>query len=612
MILFSEINKGKEIVQTVINKEKIHPNYNRTVDLANDYLTAITGEGFERWLYQFSKRETVVDFDTRKLLTSKVFVPAISNVLNKFNKLTAIKNVTKSINFVSGENREQKVIALNESEKLMLNSSYEDFVRQFLLPRSHRDPNSFYTILFDKEGTKRIPYLKFFSSSECVYFEYENPSKIDFLVTKEIIATKKRNGDVLEARDFTLFAGELILEYKLVLLGTDSGNENSYNFRRVDIVSDIEYIDDNKNVYAVKSYNTKSKEVQAFRIGYILDAQTEESTCVSIIDVAMPVIKRYISVISNADVSRNIHTFPQRMTYVAPCDYRSDEGECSKGEMPDGTKCPKCKGTGKKKTDSPLDTLEVDFPDDLTAVFDISKLSAYANQSTEIVEFLDKLEQRLERRIFAAIFNAEMTPHSSLSAVGDTVTATEVTTTRSDINDTLILTASMISKFKKWSVVLRNYYLFPKDNQEILVNYEYPNDLKLSSVEELLAQLKQAKEANAPYFVIEEITQNISAKLFDGDVKSMNKIALKKRFVPFFEMSYEFVLTGFEKGAINLDDFIVFYNQESIFVDLEDENPSLYFLKPDLQKEKVSNFIKEFLVKFKQKIKNTNGKETSI
>lgn len=608
MILFSEINKGKEIVQTVINKEKIHPNYNRTVDLANDYLTAITGEGFERWLYQFSKRETVVDFDTRKLLTSKVFVPAVSNVLNKFNKLTAIKNVTKSINFVSGENREQKVIALNESEKLMLNSSYEDFVRQFLLPRSHRDPNSFYTILFDKEGTKRIPYLKFFSSSECVYFEYENPSKIDFLVTKEIIATKKRNGDVLEARDFTLFAGELILEYKLVLLGTDSGNENSSNFRRVDIVSDIEYIDDNKNVYAVKSYNTKSKEVQAFRIGYILDAQTEESTCVSIIDVAMPVIKRYISVISNADVSRNIHTFPQRMTYVAPCDYRSDEGECSKGEMPDGTKCPKCKGTGKKKTDSPLDTLEVDFPDDLTAVFDISKLSAYANQSTEIVEFLDKLEQRLERRIFAAIFNAEMTPHSSLSAVGDTVTATEVTTTRSDINDTLILTASMISKFKKWSVVLRNYYLFPKDNQEILVNYEYPNDLKLSSVEELLAQLKQAKEANAPYFVIEEITQNISAKLFDGDVKSMNKIALKKRFVPFFEMSSEFVLTGFEKGAINLDDFIVFYNQESIFVDLEDENPSLYFLKPDLQKEKVSNFIKEFLVKFKQKTKNTNGK----
>lgn len=612
MILFSEINKGKEIVQTVINKEKIHPNYNRTVDLANDYLTAITGEGFERWLYQFSKRETVVDFDTRKLLTSKVFVPAVSNVLNKFNKLTAIKNVTKSINFVSGENREQKVIALNESEKLMLNSSYEDFVRQFLLPRSHRDPNSFYTILFDKEGTKRIPYLKFFSSSECVYFEYENPSKIDFLVTKEIIATKKRNGDVLEARDFTLFAGELILEYKLVLLGTDSGNENSANFRRVDIVSDIEYIDDNKNVYAVKSYNTKSKEVQAFRIGYILDAQTEESTCVSIIDVAMPVIKRYISVISNADVSRNIHTFPQRMTYVAPCDYRSDEGECSKGEMPDGTKCPKCKGTGKKKTDSPLDTLEVDFPDDLTAVFDISKLSAYANQSTEIVEFLDKLEQRLERRIFAAIFNAEMTPHSSLSAVGDTVTATEVTTTRSDINDTLILTASMISKFKKWSVILRNYYLFPKDNQEILVNYEYPNDLKLSSVEELLAQLKQAKEANAPYFVIEEITQNISAKLFDGDIKSMNKIALKKRFVPFFEMSSEFVLTGFEKGAINLDDFIVFYNQESIFVDLEDENPSLYFLKPDLQKEKVSDFIKEFLVKFKQKTKNTNGKETNV
>jgi len=612
MILFSEISKGKEIVQTVINKEKVHPNYSRTVDLANDYLTAITGVGFERWLHQFSKRETKEDFETRILLTSKVFVPAISNVLNKFNKLTAIKNVTKSINFVSGENREQKVIALNDSEKLMLNSSYEDFVRQFLLPRSHRDPNSFYTILFDKEGAKKIPYLKFFSSSECVYFEYENPSKIDFLVTKEIIATKKRNGDSLEAKDFTLFAGELILEYKLVLLGTDAGNENSVNFRRVDVQSEIEYIDDNKNVYAVKSYNTKSKEVQAFRLGYILDAQTEESTCVSVIDVAMPVIKRFISVISNADVSRNIHSFPQRMTYVAPCDYRSDEGECSKGEMPDGTKCPRCKGTGKKKTESPLDTLEVDFPDDLSAVFDISKLSAYANQSTEIVEFLDKLEQRLERRIFAAIFNAEMTPHSSLSAVGDTVTATEVTTTRSDINDTLILTASMISKFKKWSVILRNYYLFPKDNQEILVNYEYPNDLKLSSVEELLAQLKQAKEANAPYFVIEEITQNISAKLFDGDVKSMNKIALKKRFVPFFEMSSEFVLTGFEKGAINLDDFIVFYNQESIFVDLEDENPSLYFLKPKLQKEKVSDFIKEFLVKFKQKNKNTDGREEKI
>lgn len=610
MILFANKEKGQQIVESVINKKKVHSNHSRTVELATDYKTAITGEGFEKWLHQFSKRETEEDFETRKLLTTRVFVPAINNVLNKFNKLTAIKNVTKSINFVSGENREQKVLKLNESEKEMFSSSFEDFVRLYLLPRSHRDPNSFYTILFEKKSGNKIPYLKFFSANECVYFEYETPSRLDYLVTREVIAAKKINGDELEALDFTLFAGELILEYKLVLLGVDSGKENSENFRREGIKSESEFIDENKNVYSVKAYNTKSREVQAFRIGYILDAQTDESTCVSVIEVAMPIIKRFISVVSNSDVSRNIHTFPQRMTYVAPCDYRDEEGECSKGELPNGRKCPKCHGTGKKKTESPLDTLEVDFPDDTSTVFDISKLSAYANQSTEIVEFLDKLEQRLERRIFAAVFNAEMTPHSSLSAVGDTVTATEVTTTRSDINDTLILTASMISRFKKWEIKLTNYYLYPNDNSEILVNYEYPNDLKLSSVEELLAQLKQAKEAAAPYFVIEEITQNISAKLFDGDIKSMNKIALKKKFIPFFEMSADFVQSGFDKGAINFDDFIVFYNQESIFVDLEEKNPSLYFLKPEQQKTIVTEFIKTYLTEFKTK--QTNGKEKGL
>jgi hypothetical protein len=613
MIYFKDKKNGIEIVEKVINKNITHTNYQRTIDLANDYRTAITGEGFEKWLYQFSKRETKEDFETRKLLTSKVFIPAISNVLNKFNKLTAIKNVTKSINFVTGEKRKEKIELIVDSEQTMLNTSFEDFVRQFLLPRSHRDPNAFYTMLFEKKNDVKVPYLKFFSAEECVYYDFDKNNDIDFLVTKETINTKKTNGDEFQAKDYTLFGGELVLKYKLILLGTDADKENKSKFVREGYSLDAKnYIDDNKNVYEVTEYNTMAKNVQAFRIGYVLDALTDEATCVSVIDVAMPIIQRYISVISNADVSRNIHTFPKAMTYVAPCDYKDEEGECSKGEMPDGSKCPKCKGTGKKKTESPLDTLEVDFPDDITTIFDINKLSSYANQSTVIVEFLDKLEQRLERRIFASIFNAEMTPHSTLSAVGDTVTATEVATTRSDINDTLILTASMISKFKKWDIKLINSYLYPRDSSRILVNYEYPNDLKLSSVEELLSQLQLAKQSSAPFFVIEEITQNISAKLFDGDVKSMNKIALKKRFIPFFEMSTDFVLGGFEKNAINTEDLIVFYNQESIFVDLEEQNPSIYFLKPERQKEIVKAFIVEFIKNYNLKLSNQNGKETKL
>lgn len=609
MILFSNINEGQEIVESAINDKKVHQYYDRTVNLAKEYKTAITGEGFEDWLFQFKKRESDSDFDDRKLFTSKVFVPAISNVTNKFNKLTSIKNITKSIVFVSGDNKSDKVERLLFAEQNMLGCNYEDFVRKFLLPRSHRDPNSFYTILFEKKGKEKLPYIKFFNSSECILFEYENQNELNYLLTKEVFTVKKKNGEVFESEDFTLFAGELVLVYKKILLGVDYGKENVENFYRVGDFSGDVFIDKNKNVYSVKAYNTKSKQVQAFRVGYVLDPTTNESTCISIIDNAMPVIKRFISVVSNADVSRNIHSFPQRMTFVAPCDYRSEEGECLKGELPDGTKCPKCHGTGKKKTESPLDTLEVDFPDDPSQIFDISKLASYVNQSTAIVDFLDKLEQRLEKRIFAAVFNADMTPHSSLTAVGDTVTATEVSTTRSDINDTLILTASMISSFKKWEISLSCNYLFPNESSSILVNYEYPNDLKLSSVEELLNQLQQAKQSNAPYFVIEEITQNISAKLFDGDKKSMNKIALKKKYIPFFEMSSEFVLSGYEKGAINTDDFIVFYNQESIFVDLEEKTPTLYFLPPSEQKKVVTDFISKYLTEFKQKTQ-FNGNQT--
>ena len=82
------VDKINKIIQkSILNREKTyHKWYNRTVDKARDYTMMVTGEGMNRALKQFVRREDEVSFKQRVDITQHItssILKSISDVQKK-------------------------------------------------------------------------------------------------------------------------------------------------------------------------------------------------------------------------------------------------------------------------------------------------------------------------------------------------------------------------------------------------------------------------------------------------------------------------------------------------------------------------------------------------
>lgn len=611
---------GKEKIERVINKDLKHQDYERVTSIAKDYNIALTGQNYQSWIKQVKRRENDLQFNEKVDITVNTATSVLNGIVTKFNKLARVSSVRKKISITDEKDNEKQILSISTAlGDLFKEGKFERFIVDDLIPKSIRDPNGFWVLLYQTDSIRkrRIPYNVFYSSFDVMFYEKNIFGEYEYIVPcVDVVSYSIKDTLIENSKDFWLYGGRVVLRYEQIYFSMPKDINFDQEFLKSDkfFASNLKntynpsldvFVSEKGVVYQIHEYSFSTiSNIQVFPSGTIKDPVTEERTYISIINRAIPFLKKLVNVGSTLELSILLHAFPRLIQFSIPCSGPSEDTPCTKGKLVDGTVCPKCKGTGKEKQLSPDDTLELEMPDDPEGIFDVSNLIKYVNQDMSILEFLEKHESKLEDRLHSSIFNTDKSPHSTLTAVGDAVTATEVSVTREDINDTYIVMADYISSYYSFAVPVVHQYV--NKNSKILSQWEYPRDLKLSTVSELMNDLILANNSKAPSFVIEKITEDISDKMFSNDQSSITKLKLRRKWIPFVGMSFENVITAYNNKGISFDDFIVFCNQDCIFADLESEN-NVYSLDGKALDDKISNIISSYI----QKVK-TNGKTEKI
>src|SRR5699024_7354511 len=125
---------------------------------------------------------------------------------------------------------------------------------------------------------------------------------------------------------------------------------------------------------------------------------------------------KIVKLISEADLSKTLHAFPQKMQYVQPC-MGDENNSCREGRDRDGNVCGACNGKGYIFHTSAQDAVIMPLPRRNEEIVDLDKLLVYKYPPIDLLQFQEEIIDKYEQKIHASIFN-------TLSLVKKTVVAT--------------------------------------------------------------------------------------------------------------------------------------------------------------------------------------------
>src|SRR5690606_3101016 len=209
----------KEILFDTIRLKKFHPNYERTVHLADLYSKIISGKNINDLLKQFVRREDAVMFEQRVTLTQQI-TPSISNgVIKTFNKIFRTSPSTEVIDFDPANEKPIKEI----TERLKTIYGRKDLYK-YLQDRftylTFVDPNAFiYTTFpeFDNKIEKPKPYNIEITSVNAINYEYFN-NELLYLVTR-VTHKYLESGKLKDGYIFTIYGKQY--SYVMTQVGKD-------------------------------------------------------------------------------------------------------------------------------------------------------------------------------------------------------------------------------------------------------------------------------------------------------------------------------------------------------------------------------------------------------
>ncbi|MBC3785735.1 hypothetical protein [Spirosoma utsteinense] len=569
-------DQAHELLRETINTGLRHAGYQRTVDLRTDYQTITTGKGYERFLTRYVPREKSEEFDQRLLITHQNLSSTASPLLKKAGQISRVQDIKRGFNFTGTSDRDQKDLleVLNDfgGEGSTLRGTLEDYLTQHYDEVSQYDPNAFILLDFGSfnadAGERARPYAVFFDCPNVLNFRFTRGS-LDYLLVQMFIAYKDPDGYAMVATDLILYGGPFAIRYFESAEG------------RKDLPQVYETFEaESKTIYRTVQYVTGLKLVPAVRIGDKPDIETAGLTCVSqLFHSALDQFKELINLKSQNDIVSRKHGFPRQYERAPLCPGELDAATgfrkgCNEGKVPiTGATCTECGGTGFEVHRSEQDTVRLAFPENADdSVFDLSKLTYTVKPELETIKAYDEKIAALEVKIYVTAYSTDQ----QIKAQGPAKTATEYVVSREDQNNTLLPIADQKSTIYK--SLVRHAIAIMNVTGDIEILYEFPRDLKLSSLSELYVDLKAARDAGAPDFEVEQILDDIARKRYESDPTALARYFIKKQHVPYFAQTLDTFEYFDASGRIPPALAVLRANVDVVFGELEIEEPRFYDL----------------------------------
>jgi hypothetical protein len=574
-----------------------HVDYEHVTKKANLYRQLITGVGAEELLTAFAPRETEAAKAQRINITQLTTKPLAGSIMQPFYQPGRLDNIKRFIGYKSeAKNADVRTQELEASIATFWgNESLEEYIAQRFPSLSFLDPNAFLVTEFaefDARYSKATPYPVEITCHEAVDFRYKN-NVIEYLIVKQSALYVTEAGNLETGEMYLMYLPNDILKLTQVAQAAYLGTGLDIYARAE--VTDPYFVADSTRRFRLDRYEPKAGRVQAKRIGYLYDAETNGRTFVNPFDNALPYFKKAIKRTSELDLTFVLHVFPQKIFYAEACPGervklpavagqppRTSLSPCTAGiNTKTGKTCKTCQGAGVVTHTSAQDALAVTKPKPGEVVN--VKLDDYVVYKAPPVELLKVMAESLrdvENDARRAVYNSEQIERVSGPKLAPD-TATGETIDREQFNNTIGPFAKHCASFWRWFVELIAEFT---DNAEDLVTVrEYPTDLKPKTLKELYAERKDAVDAGLPYHMIQAIDADISAKMFVDNELANLKFKVKQRFTPFLGKSAEELALILTTGRARKLDEVLWSHGDTIFDELETEAPDLYRMTPEKQ-----------------------------
>ena len=584
--------KAVTLTTTLAATKEKHLNYNKTVELMNEYSAHITGENIGKYLKRFTPRENKAMFAQRLLLTNSINPAIASSLMKPFYKVSRNNNVAKKYDFKNDKINEAVKIMLNDfnGQKVDDTDGFENWLKTRFIELSFADPNGFIVIEWDavaaNDTIKPRPFEV--NSNDVLNYEYKGEELLWlFLCNKIKFFTQDLSGNIT-AKD-----GEKFTLYGIGYTITFEECDREYRAKNgLELEANQEYKVVKDKTYLLTTYITNLGFVPAFKVGYARDLATKGKTFINPFHAAMPYFRKALKTTSELDITMTGHVFPQKLQYVRPCQGASLTEPCQDGKNPKGETCGACQGTGFRTVTSAQEALYLPMPDDPRDMIPLDQILVYKSPPIELVEFQNKYVKELKQEAHLAVYNSNMfiTPDGQFAK-----TATEIDSNMDGIYDALEPFTEKYSKI--WKFVVYTCAVLAGMNEqsdEFELLHSFPPDPKLKTLTILIADLKAINESGAPSFMRDITNKDIAEIAFNGDEESLLKYKVKHLFYPYNGLSQDEIAMQLSSQFVSDNTKILYANFEAIFTDIEKENPKFYYLQYKKQDEIVVAMIEKF------------------
>lgn len=534
--------QGLQVMRPRIEARSFHEHYNRTVDRRKLYSAMMTGDCLADYLLRFESREDREHFEMRKKVTQQCVTPPINEAASKFYKTSRYPNIKKDLYYDKNESR------IDTLKQALSRFTYDGDIQSYIAleydRRSLIDPNAFLVMDFREfdafQNQSPDVYGVFIPSDDVVDFEYLPNDELNYLIIKRGYSFYDKDGNAVNLVDYYGYLGDQVLVF-----------EQMHEERKL---PKIEPRLLNQDTFANEDYlwytlDSKAGQVQAFRLGYIKDPITNYKTVVSPLDNAETVVRDLNNDKSEYDQTKRFHVFPQKLQFVDVCKGESEIVTCRGGITPDGKTCTRCGGTGMTPIHyGSADVITFPFPRQKEdVILKLSDMIHYAKPDIDIIQHLREDIENNKLNVIKAIFTSESATKAD-GTVKVEETATKTVISNDDQNNILLPYCQHKAKFYKF--VIRQIALFNDIGDDLVILFEFPESLRLQTVEELQAEFSTLVSSGAPAALLDDIENEIAAKRFIDDTEKLNRYEIWNSHRPFRNRSESDIQFAIGAGSV--------------------------------------------------------------
>lgn len=574
-----------------------HLNYTRVCTLASEYSALATGQNFDQFLVMFNRREDPDQFAQRVAITVPKTSSLLAPAITQFQRTSRLQNIRRDLTYDAKSDSPILKKVRESMNNFYAEGGVDEWIATIYDWVSLIDPNSYAVVEFDKSDTGQImPYPIVYFSNMVYETGRNNRKQLQYLLAQP---------DSTKPDEYILYAGDFTFRYTILpevegggLATVPPDATDVYTVAPIFQATDVA----GKPVgraYLRQYYQTKCPFVQAERMGYLPDPVTLFETCVSALEPSKYVLIDHVRTGSNFDLTKYLHVMPQKVIASRPC---SNDG-CNKGDMPDGSKCGKCEGTGIAKVHSqPTDTIEVPMdPRHMESMPDLTKLIQYVNVELGTFDALSKNLDALANSVYVSIFNNQSIQQTQVTAVE---TATKFAAQKDNENNTLAPFFDHKASIYRFAVRCQAVFVSDTtfDIKKFGVVYEGPKDLKPLSLPEIYAYLQAAIAADAPPFEIEQIVKDLLQQRYEGDPDGLLRAQVRASHLPFMGLTTAQIEGRNASGLIRKRDMVLLTYQDCVFSDLERDNEGFYTLKYKEQDTLITKYVDDLIKELPESI----------